>query len=102
MTMENGRPENLIYTLSERVKELQCLYRVEELTRAENQDIDTLLRQMLSVIPLGWQESGSCIARIVFRGKVFQEETEYNHTNCQKADLKVNGKTEGMIQVCYD
>ena len=59
------RPANkLLEALQERAKELNCLYRVDEvLSRSEAQE-DDVYRDLLEIIPPGWQYPVVCKARI--------------------------------------
>lgn len=94
--------EQLIYEkLNERIKELKCIYSVEELFADHRYDLDIMLRKLLDIIPAGWQFTTIC------EGYIRIEEKEYTRPDFvrtewfQRADLVVDDSIIGEIAVYY-
>ncbi len=89
------------WALGERVKELRCLYGINEITEQPRVTIDEILEGVLNLIPPAWQHPEVTCARITFEGKTFQckelSETPWN----QSAAIEVEGKTVGSVEVFY-
>ncbi|MEE9323092.1 MAG: PAS domain S-box protein [Candidatus Aenigmarchaeota archaeon] len=87
--------------LSERVKEIRCLYGVDEISRKEGITTEEILKETVRLILSGWQYpeiTGGCIT---FEGKKYEtknfKETEW----MQRADIIVDDKKAGSVEVCY-
>lgn len=69
------------YKLSERVKELTCLYGLSKLVENPDITIDGIIHETLELIPPAWQFSNITCARIVYGNKEFKtnnlKETEW-------------------------
>ena len=89
------------HNLEERIKELNCLYELDKIARKENVSIDELLRKVVRILPESWQYSeiaGSCIS---FQGKKYKTKN-FKKTNWkQKAEIIIDGKKAGFVEVCY-
>ena len=87
--------------LKERAKELQCIYKVSELLKKNNQDLGKIFYELLGIIPHGWQDPGICFARIIFENQKFSvsgfTETKWK----QVAEIIVDNNILGEIQVFY-
>ena len=57
--------DRILHDLQERAKELNCLYRVDELLGREEATLDDVLGEVIRTIPAGWQFPDVCVARIV-------------------------------------
>jgi hypothetical protein len=60
--------DEILLALQERAKELHCLYRVDEILSRQDVDRDDALREMIRVLPAGWQFPTACQARLVLDG----------------------------------
>ncbi len=94
--------DRLMVALRERAKELNCLYRIEDLLRDTDRSHEEVINGIIAVIPDGWQYPEVCKAKIEFGGDEykltdFNEETEW----VQHADIKVHDVVEGKISVYY-
>lgn len=87
--------------LTERAKELNCLYHLEELLRTSECNPDHLFRQLTELIPPGWQYPTVCEVRIVFEGKEYVSEDFRETPWSMKADLEVDNNVAGYIEVVY-
>lgn len=101
MDSQNEVLGKVLTRLNERVKELDCIYRVEEALRDKDRDVDEVLTELLELIPPGWQHPTICEVRIVLEDKVFQrndfKETEWS----QRADIVIDNHVAGCIEVFY-
>ncbi len=91
----------LINTLDERVKELNCLYEVEELlhnTEAKSEDI---IKRLIKIIPPAWQYPEICHVKIVYRGKTYLSENYIDSPYALNADIILQDQAVGWIRVCY-
>ncbi len=89
------------WALGERMKELRCLYGINEITEQPGVTIEEILERVLNLIPPAWQHPEVTCARITFDGKTFQcmefRETPWS----QSAGIEVDGETVGSIEVFY-
>jgi hypothetical protein len=74
--------DDLVYDLQERAKELNCLYRIEELLSNHELSMEEVLQQIVEALPPGWQYPHTCVAKIIFDNKVYVspefQETTYS------------------------
>ncbi|MBU7032749.1 MAG: PAS domain S-box protein, partial [Theionarchaea archaeon] len=91
--------ENQTYNLGERIKELQCIYSIGELTRKEDISIEATLQEITRLIPHGWQVPARTGCRITYGEKIFTE--NFTETSSiQKAYIKGTEKM-GTIEISY-
>jgi hypothetical protein len=91
----------ILRDLQERAKELNCLYRVDEiLNRAELVQEDAL-RALLDVIPPGWQYPEICTAEIVLEGRAYQPAGFRTTPWGLAAPIVSEGETIGRVSVYY-
>jgi pyruvate, water dikinase len=99
---DTGRPlDRILQALQERAKELNCLYRVDEALGREEAPLEDLFREIIEMIPAGWQFPGSCRARLAWKERLWQaadfRETEW----MQSAPVATRGRKIGRIDVVY-
>jgi PAS domain S-box-containing protein len=91
--------KSTIAQLTERNKELNCLYAVSRIIEQQDLPIGETLQQIVSALPAAWQNPQSTCARIVFDGMTFVtdpfEETKWGLT----CHLVVSGQTAGRMDV---
>ena len=83
---DNGLPEHLPSNtsdterrLQERVKELNCLYEVQELLSKPEITPEEICQGIVKAIPPGWQFPDVCRAIITFGSSTFQSNFFQNH-----------------------
>ena len=97
----NKPVEEIIDALEERAKELNCLYRIEELLNHPEITLEDTLEGVVRAIPPGWQYPESCQARITLR-QVTCASSGFRKTPwVQKADIVIQGEVVGTIEVSY-
>ena len=104
-TAERNQSKELIrdrtQDLGERVKELNCLYRISNLVHAPDISLKETLQGTVDLIPPGWQCPEMTCARIVFDGQEFRTENFRETVWRQTSDIIVNGERSGVVEVCY-
>ncbi|MGB8958272.1 MAG: PEP/pyruvate-binding domain-containing protein [Candidatus Aminicenantales bacterium] len=91
----------LFSTLHERAKELNCLYRIEEILSIYDVALEEVFRQVIEAIPPGWQYPDCCQAQITYGSDVYEspdfEETPYTHCT----EIRVQDASVGRLCVSY-
>lgn len=93
--------EDLVHDLEERAKELNCLYKIEEILSKTDVDMDQVFDEAVNAIPPGWQYPEFCQARIEFRGKFFKTENFIDTGWSMSCPIIVRDKEVGKITVSY-
>jgi DNA-binding CsgD family transcriptional regulator len=87
--------------LRERIKELGCLYGIAQLMERHENSLDRLLQGTADLLPPSWQYPEVACARIIYEENSYMtagyRETRYK----QSADITVNRKRVGVVEVCY-
>jgi len=101
MMPEDKSLDSLLRDLQERAKELNCLYRVDELLNRTDLEFARALEGLLEAIPPGWQYPDICAAEIVLDGRTYRpagfRETPWGLT----APIVSEGETIGRVAVFY-
>jgi len=103
--MSNPRTPTAVTTLfsalNERAKELNCLYRIEEILSLYDVALEDVFRQVIEAIPPGWQYPECCQAQITHGSEVFEspDYEETPHTEC--AEIRVQDASVGRLCVSY-
>lgn len=101
MNRDEPQVASILHELQERAKELNCLYRVDELLNQSELPLEQVLRGIVEILPPGWQYPHDCQARIVFENRPI-ESADFQATPwVQSANIVVQGETVGTIEVSY-
>jgi len=87
--------------LSERVKELTCLYSISHLIEQPGTSLEDLLQGTVELIRPAWQYPEVACARIVLKDQEFRTENFRESKWRQTADIIVLGERLGTVEVCY-
>ena len=91
----------LAHKLSERVKELNCLYGISRLVEDRNTSVDEILNGVVELIPPSWQYPEVTCACIKLENRQIKTKN-FRETNWQQAEkIMVNGEQFGTIEVYY-
>jgi len=98
---EPGPADEILRALQERTKELNCLYRIDEILHDADRPIEEMLHAVAEALPQGWQYPAQCVARFVLRdldvrGAGFVE-TPWKLS----APIVISNQTVGELGVCY-
>jgi len=91
----------LTHELSERVKELNCLYGIDELTTLPGVTIDEVFGETLDIIQKSWQYPGITGVKITYGKDIFKTGNFIKTKWMLETDLVVDNKVTGTIEVCY-
>ncbi len=101
MNPDDKQVEKLLDSLQERAKELNCMYKIEELMNRRDSTTDEVCMGIIDAIPPGFQYPDICLARITLLDEIYESpnfvQTEWE----QSADIVVQEKTLGRISVYY-
>src|SRR5512138_3309933 len=64
--------DRVLHDLQERAKELNCLYRVDEILGREEASLDDVLSDVTRTLPAGFQHPDLCVARILLGTRLFE------------------------------
>ncbi len=93
--------DRLIDSLEERVKELNCLYEVEEILRQGELSFEDICQKIVRILPAAYQYPSVCHAKIVYREAQFTSDDYEDSPWALNADINVQDRTVGWIRVCY-
>jgi hypothetical protein len=97
---DSEQTKDVISKLSEREKELKCLYKVQSIIN-DNLPLEAFLLEIAKHMWGGWQYPMITRVKITFEGKVYKEpgweETEW----MQQSNLIIDGMVLGKIEVFY-
>ena len=93
--------ESILGALAERAKELNCLYRVEELVSDTEKSLEEVFRGVIEAIPNGWQYPHACQARIRVDNQVYQSPNFRESIWTQTAAIYVQKEPVGTLEVSY-
>jgi hypothetical protein len=88
---------DLMDRLRERAKELACLYQVLAVTADPDRTPDEICRELVEVIPPGWQHPDACWAKITFESSVYEPADRTETPWALRAPVLVMGKAAGAI-----
>ncbi len=91
----------LLEALTERAKELSCLYSIEELLKVTDTDNDQICEGIIKVIPPGWQFPEICTAMISLNGVEYTPPGFIETPWMQSADIVVQDEVIGAVRVYY-
>ncbi len=92
---------DILASLKEREKELNCLYQVDEILRNPAASLEEVCKRIIDVIPSGWQYPEITRARITLNGKTYTSADFSESAWMQKADIIVQDYRVGTLCVFY-
>ncbi len=97
----NMQIREMTHKLTERVKELNCLYGISKLVETANKTLDEMAQSAVEIIPAGWQYPEITCARIKLAKKEFKTTNFKETTFKQEEAIYVNGNKYGKLEVFY-
>jgi hypothetical protein len=91
----------VLQRLKEREKELNTLYRIDELLSVQDLSADAIFKGLRDLIPVGWQYSSICEVKISFENKEWQSEDFRETEWMQQADIVIDNNISGEIKISY-
>jgi len=99
--MSEKAQDRLESQLQERIKELNCLYKLTKLIEQNENSLDTILQETVALLPASWQYPEVSCARIRYREEVFQSSNFKPTQWRQKSPIIISGLKEGVVEVHY-
>jgi PAS domain S-box-containing protein len=87
--------------LAERVKELNCLYEISRLAQMRNLPLETILQQIVDLIPSAMKYPEIAAARIQTDGRDFNTRNFKETDWMISRDIQVLEEKKGTLAVCY-
>mgnify|MGYP001238904614 CR=1 FL=1 len=87
--------------VGERVKELNCLYRISEISKKAGFSVDDIMSQSAHIITTAYQYTEITSARITFQDKVYLSDQFKESPWSQSADIYTNKVKSGVVEVFY-
>lgn len=91
----------LVVSLEERVRELSCIYEIEEVLLEQDLTVDEALFQIVNIIPQGFQFPEVCRVKIEHRAQEYLSENFRESPWMLHEDIMVNERSAGCIRVYY-
>lgn len=98
--IDHEQSKAIISKLSEREKELKCLYKVQSIIH-DNLPLDSFLMEIVKHIWGGWQYPMITRVKITFEGKIYREPSWEETEWVQHSDIIIDGRVLGKIEVFY-
>jgi hypothetical protein len=100
--MTDPRPvDEVLRALQERAKELNCLYRIDEILHDVERPLGELLQAVVAALPPGWQYPAHCVAHVTLRD-VEVRGTGFVETPWKlSAPILIGGQPVGEVCVHY-
>ena len=89
------------WALRERVKELDCLYGIAKIAQHPGLALEGQLKEIVELLPPAWQYPELTEARITLDGRAFSTSSFVETPWLQEAELRVEEKVRGAVQVAY-
>jgi two-component system sensor kinase FixL len=97
----NDELRRMSWALTERIKELDCLYGISHIVENSGGSLERILQATVELLPRSWAYPEITCARIVLRG---DEYACYNYAPSpwvQRAPISVHGERAGDVEVLY-
>ena len=93
--------DKLIVSLDERIKELNCLFEIEEILHKTELSLEDVLNQSAQIIKNGMHHSEICVVEIVYRDMQFKTGKAKKTPWMIKKEIILQDKSVGWIKVIY-
>lgn len=95
------KQEELTISLRERIKELNCLYKISKSIELHGNLLDEIFSDVVSILPPSWQYPGTTCARIIYKKKEYKTPNFKQSKWKQTSSIIVEGSTVGKVEVYY-
>jgi GAF domain-containing protein len=89
------------WALRERVKELDCLYGIAQVSQRPDLTLDEQLKDIVALLPPAWQYPEFTSGRILLDGRTYATPAFHETPWLQEAPLRVGDRDRGRVQVAY-
>jgi len=98
---ETEKLKKLSHDLSERVKELNCLYDISRIVEKHGNTLEDIFRGTVNLIPPGWHYPEITCARLIIEGQIYCTDNFTQSEWVQRSDIFKHGKKIGKVEVYY-
>ncbi|MBC8342701.1 MAG: Crp/Fnr family transcriptional regulator [Bacteroidetes bacterium] len=98
---EDSSLKDILDNLNEKTKELNCIYRLDELLNDFDSPFEDILKRSVEIIPTGWRYSDLCKVRIRCNGLDIYSPGFIKTDLAQSANITIENAIIGTIQICY-
>lgn len=93
--------EQEAWLFSERVKELECIYAVDDILQSKNCTIPAAMEKLIEALPSGFTDMERCRIKITINSRAYQQD-EMEHVNLLiETPILVEDQIVGSIQMGY-
>ena len=92
---------DLLNAVTERVKELTCLYEVSKLLADPEKSLEDIFNETVKMIPPAWQYPDITCARIIFDDKEYRTQDFRQTEWILSSDVTIRNENRGKIEVVY-
>jgi pyruvate,water dikinase len=93
---------NMMNELKERVKELDCFYRITKIVKSSKLSVDEALQQIVEQVPYAWQyPNATCVQITLIRGKKFKTSNFKETKWVLVSNIVVDEEKIGRLEVYY-
>jgi len=89
------------YDLGERVKELNCLYAISELSENREASLDEIIQGAINLVPSAWQYPQLACARVIVCNRTYKTQDFKETVWRLSTEFVVNSEVKGVLDVCY-
>jgi PAS domain S-box-containing protein len=89
------------HDLSERVKELNCLYGISKLVEQQDISLVKIIQGIVDLVPPSWQYPEITCTRVIIQGREWKTQNFQETIWKQASDIKVHGELSGNLEVYY-
>lgn len=93
--------ESSLEVLKERAKELDCLYRIDEVLKNGRLTLTEMFEHVIFILPAGFRFPDVCRVEIVYENHRYQSSDFMRSQISDEVDIKADGKIVGRIEVIY-
>jgi len=93
--------EVALHQLTERIKELSTIYRLNDILMDEEQSVEEVFTRIVNILPAGWQFPEICAARILFDGIEYSTANYRSSAQCQVQTISLQDGRSGEVEVAY-
>ncbi|MBN2416424.1 nucleotidyltransferase domain-containing protein [bacterium] len=101
MSIKQSEMDDLLDSLQERAKELNCFYQLEEVLIRHDLELPELFRHIIAIIPPGWQHPNICQARIIYEDAAYEPAGFKTPVAVLSADITIQEEVKGRVEVSY-
>jgi pyruvate,water dikinase len=101
MVNDKNRAEDLIRSFREREKELECLYKIEDVLKQQESSLEDIVSRIIAIIPSGLQYPDICQVQITIGTDVYKSPDFNIAPWVLRTDIVVQNREAGEISVYY-